>query len=204
MLLRILLSVTITVLASSALKDMRISDNIELAEDGQLLNATTKKPITDPISYNAIELTDNREIEDKNTFYILNDVLLKKDSQDVIQVIKDADYKEVECLDENIYTCCQALFIKEDSILKALKDVNGLELLELYPNVYIYQVEEINLLIHITDRRYIKAVSDIRMIEGSDKNELYLYKGIVLLESVYGFMQVASDPLDMAIGFDSQ
>ena len=62
MLLRILLSVTITVLASSALKDMRISNNIELTEDGQLLNATTKEPITDPISYNGIELTDSREI----------------------------------------------------------------------------------------------------------------------------------------------
>ena len=132
----------------------------------------------------------------------MNDVLLKKDSQGIIEIINDADYKEVECLDENIYTCCQALFIKEDSILKALKHVKRLETLELYPNVYIYQVDQVNLLIQRDERGYIKAVTDIRVIEGSNKNELYLYKGLVLLESAYDFMVVTSDPLDIAIGFD--
>ena len=155
----------------------------------------------------------NQESESMNVFdngiqlshtnlYILDDVLLKKDSQGIIQVINDADYKEVECLDENIYTSCKTLFIKEGDILRALRDITKIETISIYSNVYIYQVDQINLLIQIDNNGYIKAVTDIRVIKGSNKNELYLYKDIVLLKSVYGFMQVASDPLDIAIGFD--
>ena len=176
-------------------KNLQLRGRLVLRTDGSLMKGNEK--INDITDVDSIQL-------DNSNFYILDDVLLKKDSQGIIQVIKDADYKEIECLDENknIYTCCQTLFIKEDGILRALKHVKRLETIELYPNVYIYQVDQVNLLIQRDERGYIKAVTDIRVIEGSNKNELYLYKGIVLLESVYGFMEVASDPLDMAIGFD--
>ena len=177
-------------------KNLQLRGRLVLRTDGSLMKGNEK--INDITEVGGIHL-------DHPNFYILNNALLKKDSQDVIQVINDADadYQEVVCLNENIYTCCQTLFIKEDGILRVLRDITKIETISIYPNVYIYQVDdEVNLLIQRDNNGYIKAVTDIRMIEGSNKSELYLYKDIALLKSVYGFMQVASDPLDIAIGFD--
>ena len=125
--LRILLSGLVTILTSSLLKNSRqISYYIALKEDGQFLNAITNKYTSDPTEVDGIKLTDSRGVQSENTFHILNDILLKKDSQGIIEIINDADYKEVICicLTKNIYTCCQTLFIREDDILKALKNIS--------------------------------------------------------------------------------
>ncbi|MCA9750180.1 MAG: hypothetical protein KC414_13815, partial [Romboutsia sp.] len=173
-------------------KNLQLRGRLVLRTDGSLMKGNEK--INDITEVGGIQL-------DHPNFYILNNALLKKDSQDVIQVINDADadYQEVVCLNENIYTCCQTLFIKEGGILRALRDITKIETIPIYSNVYIYRLGKVGLLIHKHDNGYIKAETDVRMIEDSNKERIYLYKDLVLNEFDFGIMQILMNPLDINI-----